>query len=63
MSADLERVVRNKRAEMKAKAKKMAEFEKDESKSRDTTLAHNVKIEKQKMEASGKVMQEFKNKK
>ncbi len=63
MSEDLERVVRKKRAEMKAKAKKMAEFEKDESKSRDTTLARNVKIEKQKLAASRKVMQELKSKK
>ena len=63
MSEDLERVVQKKRAEMKAKTKKMAAFAKDESKSRHTTLAHNVKIEKQKLKGRGKVMQEFKNKK
>ena len=62
MSADRERIVQKKRTEMKTKVNNMAEFEKDEGKSRDTTLVHNVEIEKQKMEANSKIMQELKNK-
>ena len=62
MSADLERLVRKKRAELKAQSKKMAEFENNQGISPNKMLAQNVKLEKQKMKASNKVMQELKHK-
>ncbi len=60
MSKDLERVVREKSVEMKANARKMEEFKKDDGKIGDASLANYVKLEKTKMKAERQIMQELK---
>ncbi len=60
MSKDLERVVREKSAQMKANSRKLEDFKKDDGKIGDALLAHYVKLEKTKMKAEGQIMQELK---